>query len=322
MSEPREPSVDTFQNELEDYELIQFLGRGQSTVVFHAKNKAFDLDVSLKILESQDADFEERFIREFRLLYTFNHPNIAPVRDCGRTRSGRYFFTTNYLGGETISTWLEQRGPFEVGTACRIMLQLLSALEYCHSHEVLHRDINPKNVILIETTEDPVAVLGDLGLAKLFKDPIQEKSLRSITATGMKAGGRGLRDSGIGKPQYMAPELAWQEATVQSDLYALTITFLEMLAGLIDWSAFSQESMWVDKSPNFFLGTILQGSAAQVDAGLRAILEQGLRTSPRKRFPSIGDYMAAIENYLNQSTGPEPSNSFFTRFFRQPPSAS
>ncbi|MDF1663604.1 MAG: protein kinase, partial [Planctomycetota bacterium] len=125
-----------YQNELDDYELIQVLGRGQSSLVFHAKNKAFNLDVSLKILEKSDPDFEERFVREFRLLYTFNHPNIAPVRDCGRTRSGRYFFTTNYLGGETISSWLENRGPFEVTVACKVMLQLLSALEYCHSHDV------------------------------------------------------------------------------------------------------------------------------------------------------------------------------------------
>ncbi|MDF1663603.1 MAG: hypothetical protein P1V97_17670, partial [Planctomycetota bacterium] len=168
---------------------------------------------------------------------------------------------------------------------------------------------------------DPVAVLGDMGLAKLFKDPIQDKELRSITATGMKAGAQGFRYSGIGKPQYMAPELAWQEASPQSDLYALTITFLEMIAGLIDWSVFSKDSMWVDKSPNFFLGTILQGSQAKVDDNLKLILEQGLKTSPRKRFQSINDYLYAIEQYLLSLEVPEQGKGFFTRFFRQPPSA-
>ena len=318
MAHTPEQLLALYQNELDDYELLHVLGQGQSSVVFHARNQAFDLDVSLKILQKSDADFEERFVREFRILYTFNHPNIAPVRDCGRTRNGHYFFTTNYLGGETISSWLVERGPFPIPDACKITLQLLSALEYCHSQQVLHRDVNPKNVFLIETAEEPVAVLGDLGLAKLFKDPIQEKSLRSITATTMKAGGQGFRDAGIGKPQYMAPELAWQEATAQSDLYALTITFLEMITGLIDWSSFSQESIWVDKSPNFFLGTILENSEATLDEGLRVILETGLRTSPRQRFPSINEYFAAIEEYLTTLESPAENQSFFSRFFRQP----
>jgi serine/threonine protein kinase len=317
MSKSHQDLLATYAEELKDYELHSVLGRGTQTIVFHAKNKHFDLDVTLKILQDRDSSFEERFVREFRLLYIFNHPNIVPVRDCGRTKSGHVFFTTNYLGAQTIHSALERNGPLEIKTACRIALQLLSALEYCHSRNVLHRDVNPKNVFLIDTSDEPVAVLVDFAVAKLFKDPIRKDELRSITAAGITAGA-GFRDAGIGKPQYMAPELAWQEASVQSDLYAMTITLLEMIAGLIDWSHFTKDGLWVDKSPSFFLGSILARRDPPVDEALKAILEKALETFPGKRYASIDEYWEAIEDYLVNLEVEPPNRGFLSRMFRQP----
>jgi len=202
------------QELLEEYEILDELGRGGMAIVFKAKEKQLDREVAIKVLPFSlafDKEFVERFQREARTSAKLEHPNIIPIYRVGK--SGRIiYFVMKFLRGKPLSSVLGSRGSLPPAEIRKILAEVSRALAYAHKKEIVHRDIKPDNIMFDEHGH---AVVTDFGIAK--------------AASGGKLTGTGMS---IGTPHYMSPEQAKaQPLDGRSDMYSLGVVAYQCLTG-------------------------------------------------------------------------------------------
>src|SRR5436309_13768341 len=184
--------------------------------VYLAQDRKHHRQVAIKVLKPELAAAlgQERFLREIDTAARLNHPHILPLHDSGEAE-GFLFYVMPYVEGESLRDRLTRERQLPLGDALQITREVADALSYAHSHDVVHRDVKPENILL----SGGHAVVVDFGIG------------RAITA----AGGDRLTESGIsvGTPAYMSPEQATGDTQLdgRSDLYSLACVLYEMLAG-------------------------------------------------------------------------------------------
>ena len=159
----------------------------------------------------------ERFKREIQLAATLQHPHVVPVLATGDA-DGLPWFTMPYVEGESLRARLG-KGPLRIVEATAILKDVARALEFAHSHGIVHRDIKPDNILLAGSS----ATVTDFGIAKALTAARDTQQGRALTMTG----------TSIGTPMYMAPEQAAGDPTVdqRSDIYSFGVVAYEVLAG-------------------------------------------------------------------------------------------
>ena len=205
---------------LGEYKLEQRVGEGGMGVVYAAVHPMIGKRAAIKILRHElcrDPDQIERFIDEARAVNRIGHPNIVDVFAFGEMPDGRSYLVMEWLQGESLRQRLE-RGPLTVHELCDMLRPLAKALEAAHAAGVIHRDLKPDNVFLVEQREERQVKLLDFGIAKLQRtDRTIEK-----TATGAI----------VGTPKYIAPEQAKGHAIdARVDVYSLGALAFEAVAG-------------------------------------------------------------------------------------------
>jgi serine/threonine protein kinase/tetratricopeptide (TPR) repeat protein len=212
------------------YRIVRFIARGGMGEVYEVDDLELQERVALKTVRPEVARDElaiERFRREIQLARRVTHPNVCRIFDVSHHRpepsaAGVIFLTMELLPGETLAERLRRTGPLPPDAALPIVRQIAEALHAAHQVGVVHRDLKPGNVILVETRGGLRAVVTDFGLARREKgeDP------RGITLTGAT----GV----VGTPAYLAPEqVEGKESTPAVDIYALGIVLYEMLTGTV-----------------------------------------------------------------------------------------
>ena len=180
--------------------------------VYRADDLTLGQPVALKFLPDQaaaDAGLLERFRNEVRIARRVSHPNVCRVYDVGEI-DGHSFFTMEYVDGEDLASLLRRIGRLPHDKALDMARQLCAGLAAAHAKGVLHRDMKPANIMLDGRGQ---VVITDFGLAGVAEE-IQGAEVRS------------------GTPAYMAPEqLAGQEVTTRSDIYALGLVLYEIFTG-------------------------------------------------------------------------------------------
>jgi predicted Ser/Thr protein kinase len=197
-----------------DVRIDREIGAGGMGTVFAGYDRQLDRPVAIKVLrpELASASLYERFLREARLLAKLKHPNVMPVYQAG-TVDGLSYFIMEYVEGETLGERLE-RGPLPPDQVRSIGRDVLRALDAVHRLGIVHRDVKPANVFVLEDR----ALLGDFGIARVTSAPGDE-----LTETGASPG----------TPAYMAPEQRiGAEATVASDLWAVGAMLYEAATGM------------------------------------------------------------------------------------------
>ncbi|MFZ0859477.1 MAG: serine/threonine-protein kinase [Candidatus Sulfotelmatobacter sp.] len=194
------------------YRIIALLGKGGMGEVYRADDLTLGQAVALKFLPDEAARDEallERFRNEVRMARRVSHPNVCRVYDVGEV-DGQTFFTMEYVDGEDLASLLRRIGRLPPDKALEIARQLCAGLAAAHTKGVLHRDLKPANIMLDGRGQ---VVITDFGLAGVA-DSIRGPEVRS------------------GTPAYMAPEqLAGQEVTTRSDIYALGLVLYEVFTG-------------------------------------------------------------------------------------------
>ncbi len=196
------------------YKLLKMIGGGGMANVYLAHDDILGRDVAVKILRldyANNDEFIKRFHREAQSVTTLSHPNIVNMYDVGE-EDGIYYLVMEYVPGQTLKQYINERGMLPIGEALDIMEQLTSAMAHAHHFEIVHRDIKPHNILI---RNDGVVKVTDFGIATAT-------SATTITHT----------NSVLGSVHYLSPEQARGGiASKQSDIYSLGIVMFELLTG-------------------------------------------------------------------------------------------
>jgi serine/threonine-protein kinase len=194
------------------YEIVDVLGHGGMSEVFRVRHVISDRIEAMKVLlsaSSTSTEMLERFTREIRLLATLNHPNIAAMHTAFH-HDNQLVMVMEYVEGSDLGCRLRAGATLQQSLA--YVRQILTALAYAHSVNIIHRDIKPSNIMI---TPDERVKLLDFGLALSSPDS-------RLTTTGAL----------IGSMHYIAPEqISGEPHDTRSDLYAVGVTLYEMITG-------------------------------------------------------------------------------------------
>jgi len=179
----------------------------------------FEQQVAIKVVTPETAAGEivQRFEQEREILASLEHSNIARIYDGGSTVEGWPYFVMEYVEGEPIDEWCDQR-KLNISERVRLFRSVCSAVHYAHQHRVIHRDLKPGNILV--TAEGTVKLL-DFGIAKLARVEQDEKTAL-VTRTGIR----------LMTPEYASPEqVRAEEITPLTDLYSLGVILYELVTG-------------------------------------------------------------------------------------------
>lgn len=202
------------------FEILSRIGEGGTGVVYKARQITVDRPVAIKVLGahvSSDPTWVKRFHNEARAIARLDHPNTVRLIEFGETKDGLLFIAMEFLSGRALAEEISRLGKLPPQRVLRIIIQVCQSLQEAHGLGIIHRDIKPDNIFLLDTKggSDFVKVL-DFSVAKM-EDPNAQQT-RAGTV--------------FGTPAYMSPEQArGSKLQPQSDIYACGIVAYEMLTG-------------------------------------------------------------------------------------------
>ncbi|HEX6104746.1 MAG TPA: protein kinase [Gemmatimonadales bacterium] len=275
------------------YTIERELGRGGMATVYLARDLRHDRPVALKVMHPELSATlgPERFLREVRLAARLQHPHILSVIDSGES-AGILWFTMPYVEGESLRDRLRREKQLSLEEALRIAREAAQALQYAHTHGVIHRDVKPENILLL--ADDGSTLVADFGVAR-----------------GLQGGEEALTETGlaVGTPAYMSPEQASgaRDLDARTDVYALATVLYEMLAG---------EPPFAGPTPQAAVArrfTETPRSLRQVRETVPEALEQavlkGLAKAPADRFAGAADFARALAAPATTTSGSVPTLS-------------
>jgi len=269
------------------YEVVQHIGQGGMADVFRGVDTILNREVAIKILRadlSTDAVSILRFEREAQAATALAHPNIVEIYDVGDYK-GHHYIVMEFVPGRTLKQVIRARGPLLKEEAIDIMKQLTSAVSEAHAKGIIHRDIKPQNVIV--KADGSVKIL-DFGIATA-KGSMQLTQANNV----------------MGSVHYLAPELAkGEQASAQSDIYALGIVLYEMLAGDVPFKADQAVQVALrhmrDPMPS------LREANPTVPQSIENIVIRATAKDPNKRYRSCREMWQDLSTCLKAERANEP----------------
>jgi len=271
------------------YKLLKKLGRGSMGTVYKAKQLNLDRIVAIKILArflAENQAFVRRFIKEARVIGKLNHPNIVQGFDAGEI-NGTYYFAMEYCHGVTVLELLTRGGALDLDRSIQIVTQVARALDHAHQQGLVHRDIKPDNIMIVQ---DGVAKLCDLGLA------------RDVA----RGSGSTEKGSTIGTPNYISPEQARGDAMIdiRSDLYSLGATFYHMVTGVVPFDGPNPTVIMVKHLNEPLIPP--RHRHPDIDAGTQEIIGTMMAKNPLDRYQSPAELLIDLENLTATRAGDPP----------------
>ena len=276
------------------FEIVSQIGQGGMGSVWLARRNdgRFERQVALKFLNIAllGKEGEDRFKREGKILALLAHRHIAELIDAGVTSAGQPYLVLEYVDGEQIDRYCDQR-QLDVPTRIRLFLQVLDAVAAAHANLIVHRDLKPSNVLV---RKDGEVKLLDFGIAKLIEaenDPAQQTAF-TLSGTALT-------------PEYAAPEQLKGEAiTVSTDVYALGVLLYLLLTG-------RHPTGEGQSSPADLVKAIVESEPARpseavateklrrvLRGDLDTILAKTLKKEPHERYASVGALADDLRRYL------------------------
>ena len=258
------------------YEISELIGEGGMAVVYKARDIKDDIPVAIKILRDEylgKQEFVKRFKDESKAIAVLSHDNIVKVYDVSFGDRIQYI-VMEYIDGITLKDYIEKNGPLNWKEAVHFILQTLKALQHAHDKGIIHRDVKPQNIMLLE---DGTIKVTDFGIARFSKSS-------SETIASNKA---------IGSVHYISPEQARGEPTdAKSDLYSLGVMMYEMLTGKLpfdddDTIAVAMMQLRSDPIPPRQINP-------DIPEGLEEIIIKAMQKEPDNRYHSAAEMHSDI----------------------------
>ena len=260
------------------YEIHELIGIGGMANVYRCTDTLDDREVAIKILKDEflnNEEFIRRFKNESKAIAMLSHPNIVKVYDVSFGDIIQYI-VMEYIDGITLKEYIERQGVIEWKDALHLTTQVLRALQHAHESGIVHRDIKPQNIMLLQ---DGTIKVTDFGIAR-FSD----KATRTMT------------DQAIGSVHYIAPEQARGDVTDgKTDIYSVGVMLYEMLAGKLPFdgdTAVSVALMQLNETPRR-----PREINPSIPVGLEQITIRAMEKEPEKRYTSAAEMLSDIDRF-------------------------
>lgn len=265
------------------YEIRELIGVGGMANVYHCYDTIDAREVAIKILKDEfldNEDFIRRFKNESKAIAVLNHPNIVRVYDVSFGDMIQYI-VMEYIDGITLKEYIDMQKVLDWKETVHLTTQILKALQHAHENGIVHRDIKPHNIMLLQ---DGTIKVTDFGIARF-----------SSNAT------RTMTEQAIGSVHYIAPEQARGEKTDgKTDIYSVGVMMYEMLTGTLPFDGDSAVSVALMQ---------LQANAKRpreinpdIPEGLEEITIKAMQKNPADRYHSAVEMLSDIERFrLNPS---------------------
>lgn len=260
------------------YEIHNLVGVGGMACVYRAYDRVDDRWVAIKILKdefSNNSEFLRRFRNEAKAITVLSHPNIVDVYDVSFGDRLQYI-VMEYIDGITLKQYIDQEGVIRWDEALHFTTQILMALEHAHEKGIIHRDIKPQNVMLLQ---DGSIKVTDFGIARFSQSETQT-----------------MTDKAIGSVHYIAPEQARGDyITDKADIYSVGVMLYEMTTGRLPFvadNAVSVALMQLQAKP-----VMPRELNPNLPRGLEQITMRAMEKSPVDRFQSAGEMLDDIDRF-------------------------
>jgi CHASE2 domain-containing sensor protein len=280
---PEAAEAPTAADEIAGFRLEGVIGRGGMGVIYEAHQPGLDRKVAVKVIapdHAADPRFRQRFAREARLAAAIDHPNIVPVHATGED-GGRLYLAMRYVEGGNLAQRL-RAGPLPLAATAEIVAQVASALDAAHERGLVHRDVKPANILLVERPgARPHAYLTDFGITRAIV------GTADLTQTGVF----------MGTVDYAAPEQAsGAGAGPSADQYALASVAYECLTGRPPCKhEHDMATLWAHvNEPPQPPSQLVPELGAEVDAPLLLALAK----NPDERWPTCAAFAQALASAL------------------------
>jgi hypothetical protein len=256
------------------YEVIERVGRGGMGVLYRGRDPVLEREVAVKVMSgdfSADEAAQARFFREARAAARLQHRNIVTIYEFAEDH-GTPYIAMEFLRGRSLAARIAQEPPLTLVQKLDIVTQLCTGLHYAHEQGIVHRDVKPGNIWLME---DGTVKLLDFGIAK-------------VAASTMTHSG-----SVLGSAAYMAPEqVAGREIDGRADVFAAGVVLYELLAGRKPFEGEAPTAVMMkiikEEPPP------LRQFAPDIPAALANAVNKALQKDPDRRFMHAGDFGAEL----------------------------
>jgi serine/threonine-protein kinase len=284
------------------YRIVRKLGEGGMGAVYQAEHALIEKRIALKVLFpelTRRTDLVARFLQEAKSASRIGHENVIDISDFGQSPEGLVYIAMEFLDGNDLGHLLRTEGALTWERARPILMQIAKALRAAHEHGIIHRDMKPENVFLIqrEARPDFVKVL-DFGIAK---------------SVGQDDGGPRLTQAGMifGTPEYMSPEQAQgQTPDHRVDVYALGCVMYHLLTGEVPFVSDSFMGILTKHMLEPVVPPRRRAPARAIPADVEAVCLRALEKDREKRWQDMDAFYRALG-----AAGGEPfeASSVYTR---------
>lgn len=285
------------------YEIREIIGVGGMAVVYKAYDNIDDRIVAIKILKEEflaNEEFRRRFKNESKAIAVLSHPNIVKVYDVSFGDRLQYI-VMEYIEGITLKEYIEQQKVINWKEAVHFTIQILRALQHAHDKGIVHRDVKPQNIMLLQNGNIKVT---DFGIARFS---------RGETRT--------MTESAIGSVHYISPEQARGEITDdKADIYSVGVVLYEMITGRLPFESDSAVSVAIMQLQNEAIHP--RDINPQVPVGLEQITLRAMQKSTKDRYQSAAEMLLDLDEF-RRNPAVKFDYSYFvdkepTKFIEQP----
>ncbi len=297
-SKPYEATSGFALNELigGSYRVLEFIGEGGMGLVYKVEHIHMNKILALKVLKTEQLSENvwKRFRLEAQAISRLDHANIVKIYDMNQTPDGRPFYTMELLSGESLADYLQEHQRLPINLALPIFRQVCSALAYAHERGIIHRDIKPGNIMLLESAGSGLGSsvkIVDFGIVKVLNSGEQI--------------GQGLTMQGevFGSPLYMSPEqCAGSKLDARADMYSVGVTLFQALAGkppLLGRTAAETTIMHHTAIPP----AMSEVAGVAFPPELEALVAKMLAKAPEDRYSSLAEVASLLLSLERKYSG-------------------
>jgi len=264
------------------YKIIEEIGRGAMGIVYRGIDPAINRPVALKTVRldvavppSEKEELRSRLLREAQAAGQLSHPNIVTVFDVG-SQGDVYYIAMEYLKGYTLERAVQKKLTLNYKIFAKLMIQVCDALEYAHSNDLVHRDVKPANIMVLDNFRVKVM---DFGIARVMNS--------NMTQTGVA----------LGTPSYISPEqLSGHGVDRRSDIFSLGVVMYELL---------TKDKPFSGESINKLIFNILNSTPrrpTQLDSNIPDAFDRiclkALEKDPRQRYQYAADLSRDLKEFI------------------------